>query len=185
MKLWRPMKVFLDISKCSQGEISSPILKIGPTKIGYHQKMNEKYPRQKIWIELSIICRFMVNIMAFAIKQQLIDNSIMIITRNDCHVSQLISCWLFNNLFHNRCFYLFQILNNIVHFDVIFFLDTCFCFSSDLSIFVNFCAICYSEIYSMLRRCFYILWNEKHFKFSHILVDNVQYCTAVSVCFQI
>ena len=123
--------------------------------------------------------------MAFTIKQQLIDISIMIITRNDCHVSQLISCWLFNNLFHNRCFYLFYILNNIVRFDVIFFLDTYFCFSSDLNIFVNFCDICYSEIYSMLRRCFDILWHEKHFKFSYILVGNDQYCTVVSVCFQI
>ena len=176
------MKVFLDISKCSQGEISSPILKIGPTKIG----MNEKYSRQKIWIELSIICRFMVNIMAFAIKQQLKDNLIMIITRNDCHVSQLISCWLFNNLCHNRCFYLFQILNNKhCQFWCNFLSRHVFCFSSDLSNIVHFYAICYSEIYSMLRRCFYILWHEKHFKFSHILVDNVQYCTAVSVCFQI
>ena len=52
------------------------------------------------------------GIYQFTIKQQLIDNSIMIITRNDSHVSQLISCWLFNNLFHNRCFDLFEILNN-------------------------------------------------------------------------
>ena len=35
----------LKLSKCSQGEISSPNLKIGPTKIDYHQKMNEKYPQ--------------------------------------------------------------------------------------------------------------------------------------------
>ena len=91
----------LKLSKCSQGEISSPNLKIAPTKIGYHQKMNEKYPQtgNLSWLKC--------NVMTFTIKQQLIDNSIMIITRNDCHVSQLISCWLFNNLFHNRSFYLF------------------------------------------------------------------------------
>ena len=129
--------------------------------------------RQKIWIELSIIYRFMVNVMAFNIKQQLIDNSIMIITRNDCHVSQLISCWLFNNLFHNRCFYLFWILNNIVHFDVIFFSRHMFLFLFRFQHIVHFCAICNSEIYSMVRRCFYILWHEKNFKFSHILVGNV------------
>ena len=35
----------LKLPKCSQGEISSPNLKVGPTKIGYHQKMNEKYPQ--------------------------------------------------------------------------------------------------------------------------------------------
>ena len=29
----------------TKGIISSPNLKIGPTKIGYHQKMNEKYPQ--------------------------------------------------------------------------------------------------------------------------------------------
>ena len=142
-------------------------------------------PRQKIWTEMSIICRFMVNVMTFTIKQQLIDNSIKIITRNDCHVIQLIGCWLFNNLFHNKCFYLFLILNNMVHYDFIFFVETCFCFSSDLNTVVHFCAICYSEIYSMLRRFFYIFWHEKHFRFSHILVDNVQYCTAVLICFQI
>ena len=32
----------LKLSKCNQGEISSPNQKVGPTKIGYHQKMNEK-----------------------------------------------------------------------------------------------------------------------------------------------
>ena len=37
----------LKLSKCSQGEISSPNLKIGPTKIGCHQKMNEKYPQME------------------------------------------------------------------------------------------------------------------------------------------
>ena len=35
----------LKLPKCSQGEISSPNLKVGPTNIGYHQKMNEKYPQ--------------------------------------------------------------------------------------------------------------------------------------------
>ena len=140
--------------------------------------------RQQNWIELSIICGFMVNVLTFTIKPQLIGNSIMIITRNDCHVTQSISCSLFRNLFHGRCFYLFQILNNIVYFDVIFFLDSCFCLYSDLNIFVHFCTI-RSEIYSMLCRCFYIPLHEKQFKFSHMLVDNVQCCTAVSVCFQI
>ena len=142
-------------------------------------------PRQKIWTELSIICRFIVNVMTFTIKQQLINNSVMMITRNDCHVTQLISCWLFKNLFHNRSFYLILILNNMVHYNFIVSVDTCFCFSSDLNIIVYFCAICYSEIYFILRRCFYILRHEKHFKFSHILVENVQYCTAVLVSFQI
>ena len=142
-------------------------------------------PRQKIWTELSIICRFMVNVMTFTITQQLIDNSVMIITRNDCHVTQLISCWLYKNLFHNRCLYLFLILNNMVHYNFILSVDTCFCFSSDLNIIVYFYVIYYSEIYFILRRCFYILWHEKHLKFSHILVENVQYCTAVLVSFQI
>ena len=35
----------LKLPKCSQVEISSPILKIGPTKIAHHQKMNERYPQ--------------------------------------------------------------------------------------------------------------------------------------------
>ena len=100
-------------------------------------------PRQKIWTELSIIRRFIVNVMTFTIKQQLINNSVMMITRNDCHVTQLISCWLFKNLFHNRSFYLFLILNNMVHYNFIVSVDTCFCFSSDLNIIVYFCAICY------------------------------------------
>ena len=136
-------------------------------------------PRQKIWTELSIICRFMVNVMTFTIKQQLIDNSVMIITRNDCHVTQLISCWLFKNLFRNRCFYLFLILNNLVHYNFILSVDT-FLF---LFRFEHYCIfLCHLLL---LRRCFYILWHEKHFKFSHILVENVQYCTAVLVSFQI
>ena len=76
------------------------------------------------------------------------------------------------------------------------FLLICFCLSSDvylqmflfifsLIIIVHFLPFEFSEIYSMLCRCFYIFLHKKHFKFSLLLcylaISEIYNC----FCFQI
>ena len=46
------------------------------------------------------------------------------------------------------------------------------------------CHLLFRNIYYDIQVFLYILWYEKHYKFSHMLVDNVQYCTAVQYVFR-
>ena len=86
--------------------------------------MNEKYPKS---VKLNW---FLYQLMGVYGKcsdiYHKIPADVMITTKNDCYVTQSISCWLFSNLFHTRCFWLFYNLGNIVYFAGIFLFSSMF-----------------------------------------------------------